>query len=54
MSATEREIKLGAPPTFSLPTLDGVVDGVTATPSEAERLWTSYFDTDDLRLARWG
>ena len=54
MSVTEREIKLGAAATFCMPSLDGLVDGVTATPSEAERLWTTYFDTDDLRLARWG
>lgn len=54
MSSTEREIKLGASATFSMPNLDGLVAGLTATPSEAERLWTTYFDTDDLRLARWG
>ena len=54
MSVTEREIKLGAAATFCMPTFDGLVDGITATPSEAERLWTTYFDTDDLRLARWG
>jgi len=54
MSATEREIKLGAAETFRMPSLDGLVAGVTATPSEAERLSTTYFDTGDLRLARWG
>ena len=54
MSVTEREIKLGAGATFSMPSLDGLAAGVTATPSDAERLWTTYFDTDDLRLARWG
>jgi CHAD domain-containing protein len=31
-----------------------VVDGVTVTPQEAVRLETVYFDTMDLRLARWG
>lgn len=54
MPVTEREIKLGAAAAFCMPTLDGLVDGLTATPSEAERLCTTYFDTDDLRLARWG
>ena len=54
MPVTEREIKLGASTTFSMPNLDGLLDGITATPSEAERLWTTYYDTDDLRLARWG
>jgi CHAD domain-containing protein len=54
MSVTEREIKLGAAETFSMPSLDGLVAGITAKSSEAERLSTTYFDTDDLRLARWG
>ena len=50
----EREVKLGAGPAFHLPDLNGVVDGVTVTPPEAVRLETVYFDTADLRLARWG
>ncbi len=50
----EREVKLGAGPAFHLPDLTGVVDGVTVTPPEAVRLETVYYDTHDLRLARWG
>ncbi|HEX7263043.1 MAG TPA: CYTH and CHAD domain-containing protein [Candidatus Dormibacteraeota bacterium] len=50
----EREVKLGAGPAFHLPDLTGVVDGVTVTPPEAVRLETVYYDTPDLRLARWG
>jgi CHAD domain-containing protein len=50
----EREVKLGAGPAFHLPDLNGVVDGVTITAPEAVRLETVYYDTADLRLARWG
>src|ERR1700680_1991894 len=50
----EREVKLGAGPAFHLPDLSGVVDGVTVTPPETVRLETVYWDTPDLRLARWG
>jgi CHAD domain-containing protein len=50
----EREVKLGAGPAFHLPDLTGVVDGVTVTAPEVARLETVYYDTADLRLARWG
>jgi CHAD domain-containing protein len=50
----EREVKLGAGPAFHLPDLNGVVEGVAVGPPEAVRLETVYFDTADLRLARWG
>src|ERR1035437_1967939 len=50
----EREIKLGAGSSFHPPDLNGVVDGVTVTAPEAVRLETIYYDTADLRLARWG
>src|SRR3982075_1826169 len=50
----EREVKLGAGPAFHLPDLTGVVDGVTVSPPEAVRMETVYYDTPDLRLARWG
>jgi CHAD domain-containing protein len=50
----EREVKLGAGPAFHLPDLTGAVDGLTVTPPEAVRLETVYYDTPDLRLARWG
>lgn len=50
----EREVKLGAGPAFHLPDLTGVIAGVAVTPPEAVRLETVYYDTPDLRLARWG
>lgn len=50
----EREVKLGAGPAFHLPDLAGVVEGVAVGPSETVRLDTIYYDTPDLRLARWG
>jgi CHAD domain-containing protein len=53
-SVLEREVKLGAGPAFHLPDLSGVIEGVNVTPPEAVRLETVYYDTADLRLARWG
>ena len=50
----EREVKLGAGPAFHLPDLSGVVEGAAAAPVETVRLETVYYDTPDLRLARWG
>ena len=50
----EREVKLGAGPAFHLPDLTGAVDGVAVSPPEAVRMETVYYDTPDLRLARWG
>src|ERR1700674_3576659 len=50
----EREVKLGAGPAFHLPDLAGVIEGVTVAPAETVRMETVYFDTADLRLARWG
>jgi CHAD domain-containing protein len=50
----EREVKLQAAPGFHLPDLNQVVDGVTAGPDQEGRQETVYFDTPDLRLARWG
>lgn len=47
-------MKLGAGPAFHLPDLNGVVDGVAVTAPEAVRMETVYYDTPDLRLARWG
>jgi len=51
---TEREAKLAAPPGFQLPELGGPDDGFKAAPQTARRLRTTYYDTADLRLARWG
>ncbi|HVH61988.1 MAG TPA: CYTH and CHAD domain-containing protein [Candidatus Dormibacteraeota bacterium] len=50
----EREVKLGAGPAFHLPDLAGVIDGVAVAPTETLRMETIYYDTPDLRLARWG
>jgi CHAD domain-containing protein len=49
----EREAKLSAPPDFTLPDLTDP-DGVVAEPLPARQLRTTYYDTPDLRLARWG
>jgi CHAD domain-containing protein len=54
MTVTEREVKLAAAPSFRMPSLDGLADGVVLVPREPEQLSTTYLDTDDLRLARWG
>ena len=48
----ERELKLVVPPTFRMPSLD--MADVIAVVREARFLDTVYFDTADLRLARWG
>jgi CHAD domain-containing protein len=50
----ERQVTLGAIPTFHLPDLTGVAEGVVAGPEREARLETTYYDTVDLRLARWG
>jgi len=50
----EREVKLGASPTFRMPPLDDLGDDVLVIPHDPARLETVYFDTGDLRLARWG
>jgi inorganic triphosphatase YgiF len=48
----EREVKLQAPAAFRLPDLGG--DGFAADEQEPLRLVTTYVDTPDLRIARWG
>jgi inorganic triphosphatase YgiF len=50
----EREAKLEVPPDFDLPELGRPDDGFSAQPQTARRLRTTYYDTSDLRLARWG
>jgi CHAD domain-containing protein len=50
----EREVKLGAPPTFHLPSFESSDNGVVGVTHEPERLQTLYLDTDDLALTRWG
>lgn len=49
-----RERKLDAPDAFSLVRLGARVNGYVAAPAELQRIHTIYYDTDDLRLARWG
>jgi len=50
----EREVKLAAPPAFTLPDLDDLAAAIETTPVDEQRLETVYYDTPDLRLARWG
>ena len=52
--AIEREVKLGAWAGFEVPDLAGVVDDVTAAARPPRTLMAVYYDTPDLRLARWG
>ncbi|HJS25667.1 MAG TPA: CYTH and CHAD domain-containing protein [Actinomycetota bacterium] len=48
----EREAKLQVPPGFRLPELGG--DGRVVTVHEPSRIVSTYFDTEDLDLVRWG
>ena len=50
----ERETKLSAAPELTLPDLAAPDGGLVATPLAARQLRTTYYDTSDLRLARWG
>jgi CHAD domain-containing protein len=50
----EREAKLAADPSFNLPDLREAVPGVGASAAGTERFVTSYYDTAELRLTRWG
>ncbi len=50
----EQEIKLQAPRRFDLSVLADGIGGFSASPIEAHKLSTVYYDTDDLRLTRWG
>ncbi len=49
----ERELKLAADTDFRLPSIYGL-GGATVRSAPPERNDTTYYDTDDLRLARWG
>ena len=49
----ERELKLAATPDFRMPSIYGLV-GPTVRQAPPERNDTTYYDTADLRLARWG
>jgi CHAD domain-containing protein len=50
----EHEVKLQVPRRFDLRQLEAGHNGYTASDVQSERLSTIYFDTDDLRLIRWG
>jgi inorganic triphosphatase YgiF len=49
----EREVRLSAPGGFRTPAF-GEPMGLVPAAQPASRFQTSYFDTPDLRLARWG
>jgi CHAD domain-containing protein len=53
-SFVEREAKLAVPVDFRIGDLEGLGEGVAAGGSDASRFVTVYWDTPDLRLARWG
>ena len=50
----EREAKLVAAEGFSLPNLSSALDGISSRPFVPRDLDAVYYDTSDLRLARWG
>ena len=50
----EREIKMIVGPLFRVPDLSEVVPGAIARDEGTQRMMASYYDTPDLRLARWG
>jgi CHAD domain-containing protein len=50
----EREVKLAAPPGFRLLDLGRVADDIVVTAAPDRRFATIYWDTEDLRLIRWG
>lgn len=54
MPGKERELKLSVETSFAMPGLEELGDDVTPIAWAPEGVWTVYFDTDDLRLARWG
>jgi len=50
----ERELKLEPEETFSLARIEPRWDEYVASPVRLQRLHTTYYDTPDLRLTRWG
>jgi CHAD domain-containing protein len=50
----EQEVKLSVPQEFELPDLAGLGGQLLAEPQPVRRYRTTYYDTPDLRLARWG
>jgi CHAD domain-containing protein len=53
-SAVERELKFEAGSEFALPDLTALVPGGEVRALPPRRLEATYYDTADLRLARWG
>jgi len=53
-AALERELKLRAPAAFSLARQELHIEPYRIAPPGRRRLHTIYYDTDDLRLTRWG
>jgi CHAD domain-containing protein len=49
-----RSVKLAAPPNFRLLDLGAIADDVVVTAGSERQLATTYVDTADLRLVRWG
>jgi CHAD domain-containing protein len=50
----ERELKALIGPEFEMPEIGDLFDSPEPTESVVRSLSARYFDTDDLRLARWG
>ena len=50
----EREVKMIVPHSFELPDLDDAVSGASGGDVEQREINDVYYDTVDLRLARWG
>jgi len=50
----EREVKMIVPGSFELPDLDDAIAGATLGEVEEPVIEDTYYDTPDLRLARWG
>lgn len=50
----ERELKLEPPPGFTSDAICALGGEFVASQPERRRLHTLYYDTDDLRLLRWG
>jgi len=51
--SVERELKLTAGPGFHLPDFSGIEPAVHVSVADEMRMETTYYDTADLRLARW-
>jgi CHAD domain-containing protein len=52
--ADHGDLRLEAPAHFEAPELTGIEEGLTTTEPVEDRITSTYWDTDDLRLARWG